>query len=63
MTIPKKGQAPLGLALLRVLRGVTIVGADVVEVCPPYDGPGQPTALAAANIAYELLALRVLAST
>ena len=27
----------------------------------PYDGPGQPTAVAAANIAYELLTLDVLA--
>jgi agmatinase len=46
------------VALLRSLRGVRLVGADVVEVSPPYDGPGQPTALAAANIALELLALR-----
>jgi len=46
------------LALLRSLRGLRLVGADVVEVSPPYDGAGQPTALAAANIAFELLALR-----
>lgn len=46
------------VALLRSLRGLRLVGADVVEVSPPYDGPGQPTALAAANVAYELLALR-----
>jgi agmatinase len=32
-------------------------GFDVVEVSPPYDGPGQTTALHAAAIAYELLAL------
>ena len=49
------------LALLRVLRGINLVGADVVEVSPPYDGPGQQTALAAANVAYELLGLRALA--
>jgi agmatinase len=48
------------MALLRSLRGIKIVGCDVVEVCPPYDGPGQPTALAAANVAFELLALRTL---
>ena len=48
------------VAFLRALRGINLVGADVVEVCPPYDGPGQPTAVAAANIAYELLALRAL---
>jgi agmatinase len=46
------------VALLRALRGLRLVGADVVEVSPPYDGPGQPTALAAANVALDLLALR-----
>jgi agmatinase len=49
------------LALLRALRGLHLVGADVVEVSPAYDGPGQQTALAAANVAYELLALRAVA--
>ena len=46
------------LTFVRALRGIDIVGADVVEVSPPYDGPGQQTALAAANIAYEILSLR-----
>jgi agmatinase len=49
------------LAFLRALRAIDLVGADVVEVSPPYDGPGQQTALAAANVAYELLSLRALA--
>ena len=49
------------LAFLRALRGIDLVGADVVEVSPPYDGPGQQTALAAANVAYELLSLRAVA--
>jgi agmatinase len=49
------------LSILRALRGIGLVGADVVEVSPPYDGPGQPTALAAANVAYELLSLRAVA--
>jgi agmatinase len=49
------------LAFVRALRGIDLVGADVVEVSPPYDGPGQQTALAAANIAYELLSLRAVA--
>jgi len=49
------------LGFVRGLRGVALVGADVVEVSPSYDGPGQQTALAAANIAYELLSLRSLA--
>src|SRR5213078_3655518 len=51
-----------GLTFLRALRGIRLVGADVVEVSPPYDGPGQQTALAAANVAYELLSLRALAA-
>ena len=48
------------LAFLRALRGIRLAGADVVEVSPSYDGPGQVTALAAANVAYELLSLRAL---
>jgi agmatinase len=48
------------LAFLRALRGINLVAADVVEVSPPYDGPGQPTALAAANVGYELLSLHAL---
>jgi agmatinase len=50
------------LAFVRALRGIELAGADVVEVSPPYDGPGQQTALAAANVAYELLSLRALAA-
>ncbi len=50
------------VSFLRSLRGITLVGCDVVEVSPPYDGPGQPTALAAANILWELLALGAVAS-
>ena len=48
------------LAFLRSLRGIKLAGADVVEVSPMYDGPGQQTALAAANVGFELLALRAL---
>jgi agmatinase len=51
------------LAFVRALAGIDLAGADVVEVSPPYDGPGQQTALAAANVAYELLALRALAAS
>jgi agmatinase len=47
--------------LVRSLGGIDFTGFDVVEVSPPYDGPGQPTALAAAGIAYEFLALGALA--
>ena len=49
------------LGYLRALRGLRFTGYDVVEVSPPYDGPGQPTAVAAANVAFELLTLDVLA--
>jgi agmatinase len=49
------------LAFVRALRGLAFSGSDVVEVSPPYDGTGQPTALAAANVGYELLTLDVLA--
>jgi len=45
---------------LRALRGLRFSGYDVVEVSPPYDGPGQPTAVAASNVAFELLTLAVL---
>jgi agmatinase len=41
--------------LVRGLAGIDIVGADVVEVSPPFDGPGQITALLAANLLFELL--------
>jgi agmatinase len=49
------------LGYLRALRGMRFTGSDVVEVSPPYDGRGQPTAVAAANVAFELLTLDVLA--
>jgi agmatinase len=49
------------LGFVRALRGIRFAGYDVVEVSPPYDGPGQPTAVAAANVAFELLTLDVLA--
>jgi agmatinase len=39
------------------------VGFDLVEVAPPYDGPGQITSMLAANIVWEMLALRVLSPT
>ena len=48
------------MLLLRGLAGLPLVGADVVEVAPPYDH-AELTALAAANLAYELLALFALA--
>jgi agmatinase len=50
------------VTFLRALRGLRLAGCDVVEVSPAYDGPGQQTALAAANVVWELLALRALTS-
>ncbi len=49
-------------ALLRSLAGIPFVGYDIVEVAPGYDGPGQITAVLAANIAFELLSLCALAT-
>ncbi len=46
------------LALVRGLRGLDVVGADVVEVAPPLDPSGN-TALLGATIMYELLCLMV----
>jgi agmatinase len=46
--------------LLRSLEGLSLVGADVVEVSPLYDGPGQVTALLAANLMFELVCLLAL---
>jgi len=43
--------------VVRSLAGHSLVGADVVEVSPPYDGPGQITALLAANLAFELVSV------
>jgi guanidinobutyrase len=43
-----------GLELIRGMHGLNIVGADVVEVAPPYDNAGV-TSLLAANLAFEML--------
>jgi agmatinase len=49
------------LGYLRALTGLRFVGFDVVEVAPAYDGPGQVTALFAANAVFEMLSLIELA--
>lgn len=44
--------------LIRILRGIeglNVVGADVVEVSPAYQGAGEETALAAAQVVYEMI--------
>lgn len=45
---------PQALEIIRGARGLDIVGADLVEVSPPYDPQGT-TALLAANLAFEQL--------
>src|SRR3954467_13292983 len=41
--------------LVRGLAGLPLVGGDIVEVAPVFDGPGQITALLAANLMFEFL--------
>ena len=44
--------------VIRILRGLedlNVVGADIVEVAPAYDGVGEQTALVAAQVAFEIL--------
>jgi guanidinobutyrase len=47
---------PQALELIRGLRGLNIVGCDLVEVSPPYDPSGN-TALTGANIMFEMLSV------
>lgn len=42
------------IELVRALRGLNIIGCDLVEVSPPYD-TGEITSLLAANLLFELL--------
>jgi agmatinase len=39
----------------RIARELNVVGADVVEVSPPYDGPGEVTAFLANRVVLEVL--------
>ncbi|WP_102109728.1 agmatinase [Oceaniglobus roseus] len=47
---------PQAMELIRGLRGLDIVGCDLVEVSPPYDPSGN-TALVGANLMFELLSV------
>ncbi|CAN3352691.1 guanidinobutyrase [Diutina catenulata] len=47
------------LTLLRGLKGLNVVGADVVEVSPPYDTNSEITALSATFVIDELLKLMI----
>jgi len=46
-------------AILQGLRGLRVVGADVVEVSPAYDTNAELTGLAAAEVAFDMLSLMV----
>lgn len=48
------------LGILRGLAGISLVGADLVEVSPAYDH-AEVTSIAAAHVCYELLGLMALA--
>ena len=51
------GLTPIeGQALIRGLRGLNLIGGDVVEVSPPFD-PSGGTALLAATMMYEMLCI------
>ncbi len=45
------------LQLLRELKNINLVGCDVTEISPAYDGPGQITSLLGATVMLELLAI------
>lgn len=47
------------LTILDGLSGLKVVGADVVEVAPIYDNPGETTVLAAAQVGLSLIQLMV----
>ena len=47
------------LEILRGLQGLNLVGADVVEVAPPYDH-AEITGIAASHVAYDLVSLLAL---
>lgn len=43
------------ISILRGVEKLNIVGADIVEVSPAFDGVGEQTALAAAQVVYEMI--------
>ena len=55
-------QAREGLALVRALRGLKVIGADVVEVAPQYD-PTTNTSQLAAQLLFEEFALMAESAT
>ncbi|KAI1485338.1 agmatinase [Biscogniauxia mediterranea] len=47
------------IRVLRAIEGLNLVGADVVEVAPAYQNAGEETALAAAQVVFEILSSMV----
>lgn len=47
------------LSVLKGLEGVNVIGAEVVEVAPIYDNPGETTVLTAEELVQSLLTLMV----
>lgn len=47
-------------SMVRMLKGLNLVGCEVVEVSPPYDSNGEVTALAAAELLYEMMSIMAL---
>lgn len=47
------------MTILDGLSGLEVVGADIVEVAPIYDNPGETTTLAAAEVVRSLITLMV----
>ena len=45
--------------ILRGLKGINLVGADLVEVAPAYDTAAEITQIAAADVLFEVLSLMV----
>lgn len=50
------------LEILRGLRGLNLLGSEVVEVAPPYDH-AELTGIAAAHVVYELISLHAIGAT
>ncbi|KAL8858471.1 MAG: hypothetical protein Q9178_004969 [Gyalolechia marmorata] len=43
------------IKIIRGLEALNVIGADIVEVAPAYDGTGEQTALTAAQLGFEIL--------
>lgn len=46
--------------IMRGLKGINLVAADIVEVAPAYDTNAEHTTMAAADTLYEVMSLMVM---